>query len=88
LVYIGCLTHGPLSFTLMVNQLDQQLEKEGLDNNMPRRYITSFKYRCLSPLVVNDPITVLGKQIDSNSYQLWILDNQEKLAVKGIAFVD
>lgn len=82
------MTHGPLSFTLMVNQLDQQLEKDALQTNMPRRNITSFQYRCLTPLVVKDPITVLGKKNDSSSYQLWVLDHQNKLAVKGTATVE
>jgi 3-methylfumaryl-CoA hydratase len=72
----------------MVNQLDQQLEKDALENNISRHSITSFRYRCLSPLVVNDPITVLGKKEDGNSYQLWVLDHQGKLAVKGIAIVE
>lgn len=78
----GCLTHGPLSFTLMVTHLDQYLST---DSN--KKVITSFNYRCLSPLIVNDPITVLGKQTSANEYGLWVIDHEGKIAVKGTATV-
>lgn len=75
----GCLTHGPLSFTLMVTHLDQHLSN--------KKTITNFNYRCLSPLIVNDLITVLGKQTSANGYDLWVLDHEGKIAVKGTATV-
>ncbi|KAL7310769.1 hypothetical protein PS15m_010225 [Mucor circinelloides] len=78
----GCLTHGPLSFTLMVTHLDQYLST---DSN--KKVIINFNYRCLSPLIVNDPITVLGKQTSANEYGLWVMDHEGKIAVKGTATV-
>jgi 3-methylfumaryl-CoA hydratase len=73
----GCLTHGPLSFTLMINQLYGHLDSS--------KKITSFNYRCLSPLVVNDEIKVCGKATGANEYDLWVLDKNGKVAVKGKA---
>lgn len=75
----GCLTYSPLSFTLMVNYLDQHLPN--------KETITNFNYRCLSPLIVNDPITVMGKQTSANDYDLWVLDHEGKIAVKGTATI-
>lgn len=70
------MSHGPLSFTLMVNELEKQSGK----------FITDFSYRCLSPLVVNQPFTVCGKRVDDHGkYDLWIVDHEGRLAVKGEA---
>lgn len=74
----GCLSHGPMSFALMVNELTKQSGK----------FITDFKYRCLSPLVVNDPFTICGKQMETNKYDVWISDHTGKLAVKGQAITE
>lgn len=86
----GCLTHGPLSFTLMVNHLDQHLASVTNDSSpsTTRKSITNFSYRCKSPLIVNDPITVMGKQTSTNEYTLWVLDHEGNIAVKGAAVVE
>ncbi|CDH54162.1 hydroxyacyl-thioester dehydratase typemitochondrial [Lichtheimia corymbifera JMRC:FSU:9682] len=53
------------------------------------RVIQSFKYRCRSPLVVNEAIRVQGKADPDTpgQYSLWVADAQGNMAVKGTATV-
>ncbi|KAF7724341.1 hypothetical protein EC973_001129 [Apophysomyces ossiformis] len=81
----ACLVHGPLSSTLLLNLLRSHLaDEDALDESA----IVSFRYRCLSPLYVNQQITLCGReaaphQPDRKSYEVWIIDHQGNLAVKG-----
>ncbi|KAI8988057.1 hypothetical protein BDF20DRAFT_799547, partial [Mycotypha africana] len=66
-----CLVHGPLSGTLMISKLQQQLALEKKNEAVNDR-VVEFEYKCLSPLYVNRPLTVCGKksassQADSSS---------------------
>ncbi|KAI7904171.1 uncharacterized protein BX663DRAFT_419157, partial [Cokeromyces recurvatus] len=69
----ACLVHGPLSGTLLMELLREQT----------KRRVISFEYRCLSPLYVNKPMMLAGKQSNENEYELWINDDSGYLAVKG-----
>lgn len=73
-----------MSFWLMVNQLNDHLKK-----NNAGKVIKSFKYRCKSPLVVNEPLKVQGKLSSDHpdQFELWVADHQGKQAVKGTAIV-
>ncbi|KAI8642755.1 hypothetical protein BD408DRAFT_343556 [Parasitella parasitica] len=73
----ACLVHGPLSGTLLIDLLRKQI---------PRSFISSFEYKCLAPLYVNHPMTLMGKK-SSNGYELWIKDYLGNLAVKGSAYI-
>ncbi|CAO3622651.1 unnamed protein product [Cunninghamella blakesleeana] len=80
----ACLVHGPLSSTWMISTLRTYLDTEykyPLDLN-----IESFHYKCLSPLYVNQPFTIHGKQstIDEKQFDLWITNHLDHLAVKGM----
>ncbi|KAI8138323.1 hypothetical protein BJV82DRAFT_646580 [Fennellomyces sp. T-0311] len=80
----GCLVHGPMSFMLMINELNKHLK--ATDEN---QYIKSLSYRCRSPLVINEPIQVQGK-INSDvpgQYDVWVADHNGNMAVKGTAVV-
>ncbi|KAI8093261.1 uncharacterized protein BX664DRAFT_261276 [Halteromyces radiatus] len=77
----ACLVHGPLSSTWMISLLRTYLASEyhvDLDS-----VIQSFDYRCLTPLYVNQPLTICGKQISNRHFELWILGPTQQLAVKG-----
>ncbi|CAO0796616.1 unnamed protein product [Mucor circinelloides] len=73
----ACLVHGPLSGTLLIDLLRKQI---------PQAFIDSFEYKCLTPLYVNQPMTLMGKK-SANGYELWIKDHLGNLAVKGSANV-
>ncbi|CAO3600662.1 unnamed protein product [Absidia cylindrospora] len=79
-----CLVHGPLSMVWMLNILQRHLRK--VDTN---KYIASIDYRCLSPLVVRQPLVVAGKQQAENpaDYDIWVLNAEGKVAVRGVAAV-
>ncbi|KAI8643684.1 hypothetical protein BD408DRAFT_341918, partial [Parasitella parasitica] len=88
-IMTGRLTHGPLSFTKMVNYLDKHLLALGANSgDSPRKKITNLSYPCFSPLVVNDPITVMGRQSGANERSLWVLDHEGNVAVKGSVVVE
>ncbi|KAG0173793.1 hypothetical protein DFQ28_008128 [Apophysomyces sp. BC1034] len=81
----ACLVHGPLSSTLLMNLLRSHLSDQ---DTLDEAAIVSFRYRCLTPLYVNQKITLCGReavseQPDKKSYELWIIDHQGNLAVKG-----
>ncbi|KAK4516910.1 uncharacterized protein ATC70_000237 [Mucor velutinosus] len=73
----ACLVHGPLSGTLLIDLLRKQV---------PQASITSFEYKCLTPLYVNQPMTLMGKK-SANGYELWIENHLGNLAAKGSASV-
>jgi 3-methylfumaryl-CoA hydratase len=68
--------HGPLSGTLLVDLIGRQTND----------FISSFEYKCLAPLYVNQPMTLAGRKT-RNGYEVWITDHNNHLAVKGSAIV-
>ncbi|SAL99664.1 hypothetical protein [Absidia glauca] len=77
----ACLVQGPLSSTWMLTLLRTHLaEKHNLCLDAA---ISSFDYRCLAPLYVNQPFTVCGRRSQDNHYDLWITNHTDHLAVKG-----
>ncbi|KAI9488219.1 hypothetical protein BDB00DRAFT_792059 [Zychaea mexicana] len=80
----GCLVHGPMSFMLMINELNKHLKKTD-----DTQYIKSLSYRCRAPLVVNEPIQVQGKvkSDEPGYYDVWVADQNGNMAVKGTAIV-
>ncbi|KAJ3161941.1 hypothetical protein HDU88_007173 [Geranomyces variabilis] len=78
--YPDCLTHGPLTSTLLMDLLERQLPED--------KQITLFNYRALSPLMVNEPITLRGKETEPNQFELWALNKEGGLAMKGTATVE
>ncbi|KAJ2964072.1 hypothetical protein NQZ79_g1016 [Umbelopsis isabellina] len=54
-------------------------------------HIQSFQYRCLSPVYVDHPFNVCGREVSSGdtqkSFELWIADRDNNMAVKGTAKV-
>lgn len=84
------LVHGPLSGTLLMTLLRTHVsEKHG---HLDETRILSFDYRCLMPLYVDKPLTLCGRQVsdtDDNHmlFDLWIVDHDNNLAVKGNAVI-
>lgn len=72
------LVHGPLSFTLMLTILQQQLAKEG-----GREQIKSVEYRNLAPLYAYDPLKICGRKADDQKYDVWAETPEGGIAVKG-----
>lgn len=77
-ILLACLVHGPLSGTLLLDLLRNQMTNK----------IKSFEYKCLTPLYVNKPLTLSGrKSNDPDRYELWITNHLGHLAVKGSATI-
>lgn len=79
------LVHGPLSGTLLMTLLRTHVsEKLG---QFDETRILSFDYRCLMPLYVDKPLTLCGQvskpDDDHLLFDLWIVDDDNNLAVKG-----
>ncbi|KAF8979817.1 hypothetical protein BGZ46_004997 [Entomortierella lignicola] len=79
-----CLVHGPLTSTLMLETLRQQLK--------PGQIIKNFHYRALSPLYVDQPFTTCTKStpvvptMDSDvteSFEVWVVNPEGGLAMSG-----
>ncbi|KAI9273027.1 hypothetical protein BDA99DRAFT_432922 [Phascolomyces articulosus] len=81
----SCLVHGPLSSTLLITLLRTHLYTQFQSDLV----LKSFQYRCLAPLYVNQPLTLFGRVTpgDNKSFELWVNDHQNNLAVKGTAVV-
>ncbi|KAF9900777.1 hypothetical protein EC991_006902 [Linnemannia zychae] len=82
----ACLVHGPLSATLMLEPLRQQLLLT------PGKVIKNFRYRALSPLYVDQPIKICAKKMALNPtmdadveecYEVWVENPQGGLAMSG-----
>ncbi|KAG2219888.1 hypothetical protein INT45_001633 [Circinella minor] len=82
----NCLVQGPLSSTLLITLLRNHLYTQESKQDL---ILTSFQYRCLIPLYVNQPFTLCGRKLNTNgkSFELWINDYQGNLAVKGSAIL-
>ncbi|KAI7867459.1 hypothetical protein BDF14DRAFT_1726620 [Spinellus fusiger] len=76
----GCLVHGPLSSTLLMNLLQLNIKEK----------VKLLSYRCLMPLYVHRHLTLCMKAVKDDEeetigYDVWILNNKGRLAVKGYA---
>ncbi|KAI8059631.1 hypothetical protein BC940DRAFT_264594 [Gongronella butleri] len=81
-----CLVHGPLSSTWMITLLRSHLadkESMALDDK-----IRSFQYRCLAPVYMNQPFTVCGRRTSPQDFELWVVNHNDHLAVKGSVHID
>ncbi|KAF2755866.1 hypothetical protein EJ05DRAFT_502342 [Pseudovirgaria hyperparasitica] len=72
------LFHGPLSLTLLMTQLEAQLQGTG-------KAIEFFEYRNLAPLYCNEEVKVCGKDLGDGKYELWAENAEGALSVKGTA---
>ncbi|CAG8732432.1 23885_t:CDS:2 [Racocetra persica] len=79
--YPGCLVHGPLTCTLLLDLIR--------DNLPSSSYIKSFKYKALSPLYVGEEFKVCGKKghTDNTSLDVWAENIQGGVAMKGTAII-
>ncbi|KAF9361154.1 hypothetical protein BGX26_005528 [Mortierella sp. AD094] len=82
--YPGCLVHGPLTSTFMLETLRQNLK--------PGQVIKNFRYRALSPLYVEQPFKTCTKNtavvptMDADvidSYEVWVENPEGGLAMSG-----
>ncbi|ORZ19096.1 hypothetical protein BCR41DRAFT_304053 [Lobosporangium transversale] len=80
----GCLVHGPLTATFMIENLRRHLK--------PGLIIKNFHYRALSPLYVDQPIKICAKSMSvvptmdadvAESYEVWVENPQGGLAMSG-----
>ncbi|GME45725.1 Prephenate dehydratase protein [Neofusicoccum parvum] len=84
------LFHGPLSFSLLVTLLQ---------NNLPAGHrIAELEYRNLAPLYCDEPVKLCGRKADPSSsngkgrgegegkYEVWVETPEGGLAVKGTAY--
>ncbi|KAF9575847.1 hypothetical protein EC968_001230 [Mortierella alpina] len=80
----GCLVHGPLSATYMLENLRQHLK--------PGMVMKNFRYRALSPLYVDQPIEICAKKMSVvptmdadvlESYEVWVENPEGGLAMSG-----
>ncbi|KAJ5888901.1 hypothetical protein N7495_008942 [Penicillium taxi] len=76
--YRNLLVHGPLTLTLLLSVLQNQLYSHGVQ-------VESFEYRNLAPLFVEEELTVCGKPKNDNSWDVWIEGPNGGLAVRGTA---
>lgn len=82
----GCLVHGPLTLTLLLD-----LMRDNLPNKTS--FIKSFTHRAVSPLFVDEEFKVCGKRNESddpisNSYELWAENKHGGVAMKATAILD
>ncbi|ORZ02578.1 hypothetical protein BCR43DRAFT_429678 [Syncephalastrum racemosum] len=80
--YPGCLVHGPLSGTLLMSLVRKYLTSQGQDSMA----VSSFQYKCLMPLYVNQPFNCCGREIKTaqgRAFEVWIVNPEGHLAVKG-----
>ncbi|KAI9491630.1 hypothetical protein BDB00DRAFT_832247 [Zychaea mexicana] len=81
----NCLVHGPLSSTLLISALRTYYNSKFGEGDIA---LESFQYRCLAPLYVDQPLTVCGRHTGLGTFELWINDHHDNLAVKGTAKVE
>lgn len=73
------VVHGPLSLVLILSLLKSQLGYKEL--------VSSFSYRNLAPLYVNEMMKVCGKRSPDGTCLMWIEDSRGSLAVRGEATI-
>ncbi|KAG0234902.1 hypothetical protein BGW41_000972 [Actinomortierella wolfii] len=80
----ACIVHGPLSATYMIENLRHRLA--------PGLVIKKFQYRALSPLYVDQPITISAKKMELvptmapeviQSYEVWATNPEGGLSMSG-----
>ncbi|CAG8614497.1 7215_t:CDS:2, partial [Dentiscutata heterogama] len=78
--YPGCLVHGPLICTLLLDLIR---------DNLPNSYIKTFNYKALSPLYVDEEFKVCGKKCHTNnaSIDVWAENVHGGIAMKGTAII-
>ncbi|KAJ5501975.1 hypothetical protein N7463_004849 [Penicillium fimorum] len=77
--YPNLLVHGPLTLTLLLSVLRQQLSKLKLR-------ISDIEYKNLAPLFVEQELVICGKpKNDTGSWDVWIEGPDGGLAVRGTA---
>lgn len=74
--YPDLVVHGPLTSTL--------LQQKAVEHNNGKELV-SFDFRGTAPLFVNRLITLNGRQTDTNTMELWALDNNGVTAMKALA---
>jgi 3-methylfumaryl-CoA hydratase len=75
--YEGLVVQGPLTATLLLALLHQE---------MPSTPIDSFEFRALRPLLAGKPLTLRGRR-DGHDIHLWALDASAELAMEARASV-
>ncbi|KAF9433761.1 hypothetical protein BGZ76_009013 [Entomortierella beljakovae] len=82
--YPGCLVHGPLTSTFMLENIRNRLK--------PNQVIKNFRYRALSPLYVDQPFTTCFKTMPviptmdpevTESIEVWVENPDGGLAMSG-----
>ncbi|CAG8514240.1 10672_t:CDS:2 [Acaulospora morrowiae] len=78
--YPRCLVHGPLTCTLLMD-----LVRDNLPSN--KLHIKSFSYRALSPLYVGEEFKICGKKSDTSdmSFEVWAENKEGGVAMRGTA---
>lgn len=80
----GCLVHGPLTSTYLLENIRNHLK--------PGQVIKNFKYRALSPLYVDHPFKICAKNtavvptMDADvveSFEVWAENSQGGLSMSG-----
>lgn len=52
-----------------------------------KKMITGFEYRCQSPMYMEKPYTVAGKDLGDGRVELFVVNEKGGIAVRGIATV-
>ncbi|KAJ5474839.1 hypothetical protein N7475_004405 [Penicillium sp. IBT 31633x] len=77
--YRNLLVHGPLTLTLLLSVLQQQLSRLNL-------HISEIEYKNLAPLFVDEELVICGKPKDgSGAWDVWIEGPDGGLAVRSTA---
>ena len=77
------LVHGPLSFSLLLMNLNAHLAESGAKINGSPERLVSVEYRNLAPLVVSEPITLCARKADEGKWESWAQTPEGGIAVKG-----
>lgn len=77
--YPNLLVHGPLTLTLLLSVLQQQLSRLNL-------CISDIEYKNIAPLFVEQELVICGKpKNDTGAWDVWIEGPNGGLAVRGTA---
>ena len=74
--YAGLVVHGPLLATLMIGLAGR---------TWPDRAIAGFEFRGHRPIIDTDPFTVAAAPQGERSLDLWVADEEGRLAIRGRA---
>ena len=73
--YPGLVVHGPLSATLLLQLLIE---------NVPEAVVTDFSYTAVSPLFDTSGFRICGR-VDGHTATLWAVDNNDTLSLTAKA---